>query len=76
MANLKKLSKTIQKKKNQQKVDAVEQPSIIDRLVGAIERIQQPIINMPAREPASYKMTIDLNSRGDPVSATFRPIQD
>jgi len=55
---------------------AEPQPVVdFDPLVKAIERMQQPIVNVPQREPVGYTLTVDLNSRGDMVGGKILPIK-
>lgn len=46
-----------------------------DALVRAIENSKQPIVNVQQREPVSYRITVDINGRGDMVGALMEPIK-
>lgn len=82
MADLKRLNDGIRAskrtKKKATKVPAKPAPApAIDfsPLVAAIEKIQQPVVNIQPREPVSYNVTVNLNSRGDMVGAKIQPIE-
>jgi hypothetical protein len=82
MANLKKLNsdirrakKTKAKPKPKPAATAPEPLVNFDPLVQAIDRLQQPIVNVEQREPVSYNVTVDLNSRGDMVGARIEPVK-
>ena len=79
MANLKKLNSDIRraKKKTTKKVaPKTPEPPVVDwePLVTAIKEMQQPVVKIEAREPVSYRITVDINSRGDMVGALMEPI--
>lgn len=81
MANLKKLNDDIRAAKRKKKVKprpATEAPAPqvdFSSLVAAIEKIQQPVVNIEPREPVAYRVTVDINSRGDMVGATMTPVE-
>lgn len=81
MANLKKLNSDIRaakRKKTAKPTPTTEAPAPqvdFSPLVAAIEKIQQPVVNIEQRDPVSYKVTVDINSRGDMVGATMVPIE-
>ena len=81
MANLKKLNSDIRRAKKAKVAPKVrvEPPAVpavdFDPLVKAIEKLQQPVINVQQKDPVSYRVTVDLNSRGDMVGATMEPIK-
>jgi hypothetical protein len=76
--NLKNLNKALRKKKAKKKVakKVASEPDIVDRLVDAIEGIQAPQVIVEARKPTSYKVTVDINSRGDMIGATINPVTE
>lgn len=82
MADLKKLNENIRKakkktaKKVAKKAAVKKQPDVVDRIVAAIQKIQAPVINIPARAPVSYRATIKLNRKGDMVSADIDPVMN
>lgn len=82
MANLKKLNSDLRRaKKTKAKpkpmpAKAAPAPMVdFDPLVKAIEGLQQPIVNIEQKDPVSYNVTVDLNSRGDMVAARIEPIK-
>lgn len=68
------IRKSKAKKKPAKKVTVKKQPDVVDRIVTAIEKIQAPVINIPPREPVSYRATIKLNRKGDMVAADIVPV--
>ena len=81
MANLKKLNSDIRASKRKKKVKPRPTPEApapqvdFSPLVAAIEKIQQPVVNIEPRDPVAYKVTVDINSRGDMVGATMTPVE-
>ena len=83
MADLKKLndgiraSKRAKKKTKKTPAPTVAPVPAVDftPLVAAIEKMQQPVVNIEAREPVAYNVTVDINRRGDMVGAKIEPIQ-
>lgn len=81
MANLKKLNSDIRRaKKTKAKPKpkpAAPKPQGVDfaPLVKAIRDSKQPIVKIEQREPVSYRITVDINSRGDMVGATMEPVK-
>ena len=80
MANLKKINSDIRRAKASKKVapKKVEPPvPVVDwePLVTAIKEMQQPVVKIEAREPVSYRITVDINSRGDMVGALMEPVR-
>ena len=79
--NLKKLNSDIRRaKKTKAKpkpMPATAPTPVIDfdPLVKAIGRLQQPIVKIEQKDPVSYNVTVDLNSRGDMVAARIEPIK-
>lgn len=77
--NLQKLNKELRRKKKAKKKVSkkpVQKPDMVDRLVEAIEGIQAPQITIEARKPTSYKVKVDLNSRGDMLGARIDPVTE
>ena len=91
MANLKKLNSDIRaakrskkKTKKKKKVPgllkepkpAPEEPKVdFTPLVEALKNLQPPVVNIEQREPVGYKITVDINSRGDMVGAKLLPMK-
>lgn len=73
--SLKKLNEELRaKKKKVSKKKVARKPDVVERMVSAIEKIQQPVVNIEARDPVSYKAVIELNSRGEMVAARIDPV--
>ena len=77
--NLQKLNERLRRAKKKAKKKSakkqVAKPDAMDRLVSAIERIQQPQVIVEARKPTSYRVIVDINTRGDMVGAILEPIK-
>lgn len=81
MADLKRLNEGIRAskraKKKAKKVPAkpVPPPAVdFSPLVAAIEKIQQPVVNIEPRDPVAYNVTVDIDRRGNMVGAKIEPI--
>ena len=81
MANLKKLNSDIRASKRKKMAKPRPAPEApvpqvdFSPLVAAIEKIQQPVVNIEPRDPVAYRVTVDINSRGDMVGATMTPVK-
>lgn len=70
------LNKKINAKKRAKKAPAkkVDTVSTVD-LIAAIERIQQPVINIEARKPVSYRFSVNIDrSTGNMSGGRIDPI--
>lgn len=81
MANLKKLNNDIRRAKASKKAKPTVSEKPAERgvdlapLVQAIKDMKPPVVNIKQRAPVSYRIKVDLNSRGDMVGAILEPIK-
>lgn len=82
--NLKKLNNDIRRAKASKKAKPAaekpaekqsEDPSDLAVLVQAIRDMKPPVVNVKQRAPVSYKIKVDINSRGDMVGAVLEPMK-
>jgi len=79
--NLKKLNSDIRRAKASKKAkpvvseNPIEKESDLAVLVQAIKDMKPPVVNIKQRPPVSYKIKVDLNSRGDMVGAVLEPMK-
>ena len=53
----------------------VETKTIAMAVQKAIESIPQPVVNIPPREPRSYRYTVERNRSGDMTGGELHPIK-